>query len=87
MSAHFVSLTLHDFFVWLSLCNWLINQVVIVSTLAIKRLTSTSEDIASTVERSELQTRIATTESVFLRVQMRKLTALILPFAYLGALP
>ena len=39
--SRFVSLTLHDFFVWLSLCTWLINQVVIVRTLAIKRLTST----------------------------------------------
>ena len=38
-------------------------------------------------ERSGLQTRTATKESVLLRVQMRKLTAFILPFAYLGALP
>jgi hypothetical protein len=39
--GRFVSLTPHDFFVWLSLCTWLINKVVIVRTLAIKRLTST----------------------------------------------
>jgi hypothetical protein len=39
--SRLVSLTLHDFFVWLSLCTWLINQVVIVRTLAIKCLSST----------------------------------------------
>jgi hypothetical protein len=39
--SRFVWLTLHDFFVWLSRCPWLINQVVIVKTLAIKRLSST----------------------------------------------
>ena len=38
--SRFVWLTQHDFFVWLSLCTWLVNQVVIVRTLAIKRLRS-----------------------------------------------
>src|SRR4029077_20218033 len=32
--SRLVSLTLHDFFVWLGLCTWLINQVVIVTTFA-----------------------------------------------------
>ena len=32
--SRLVSLTLHDFFVWLGLCTCLINQVVIVTTFA-----------------------------------------------------